>query len=407
MSAALSHLKVLDLSRVLAGPWSGQVLADLGADVIKIERPGVGDDTRTWGPPYLKDRHGEATRESAYFMAANRGKQSVTVDISQPAGQEIIRELVKQSDILLENYKVGALKKYGLDYESLHAVNPRLIYCSITGFGQDGPDAQRAGYDFMIQGMGGLMSITGTPDTLPGGGPVKVGVAVTDVLTGMYATVGILAAVTQREKTGLGQHIDMALLDVQVAMLANQASNYLVGGVVPGRLGNAHPNIVPYQAFATSDGHVILAVGNDRQFASFSSVAGHAEWADDVRFASNNARVAHRAELVALLEPVLLTRSTRLWLDQLEAVAVPCGPINTIDQVFEEPQVRARQLVHHVPHALADDVPTVACPIRMSGSPRSAERAPPLLGQHTRDILRERLQLDDAGIDRLLAQGVI
>lgn len=407
MPSALSHIKVLDLSRVLAGPWSGQVLADLGADVIKIERPGVGDDTRAWGPPYLKGRDGLDTKESAYFMSANRGKQSVTVDISRAEGQEIIRALVKQSDIVLENYKVGALKKYGLDYEALHAINPRLIYCSITGFGQDGPDAQRAGYDFMIQGMGGLMSITGAPDSVAGGGPVKVGVAVTDLMTGMYATVGILAALAQREITGLGQHIDMALLDVQVAMLANQASNYLVGGVVPGRLGNAHPNIVPYQAFATLDGHLILAVGNDRQFASFCTVAGHYQWADDSRFASNNARVANRAELVALLEPVLLERTTRQWLDQLEAVGVPCGPINTIDQVFDEPQVRHRQLVQHLPHALADAVPTVACPIRMSASPRAAERAPPLLGEHTQQVLRERLALDEAGIASLLAQGII
>ncbi|MDC8760073.1 CaiB/BaiF CoA transferase family protein [Janthinobacterium fluminis] len=407
MSAALSHIKVLDLSRVLAGPWSGQTLADLGADVIKIERPGVGDDTRAWGPPYLRDDDGKDTRESAYFMSANRGKKSLTVDISQAAGQDLIRRLAAQSDIVLENYKVGQLKKYGLDYDSLRAVNPRLIYCSITGFGQDGPDAQRAGYDFMIQGMGGLMSITGAPDGTPGGGPVKVGVAVTDVMTGMYATVGVLAALAQRERSGVGQHIDIALLDVQVAMLANQASNYLVGGQVPGRLGNAHPNIVPYQAFASADGHLILAVGNDRQFRSFCEVAGHAGWADEARFASNAARVQHRDALAALIEPVLRGRATRDWLARLEAVGVPCGPINTIDQVFAEPQVRHRQLELRLPHALAKAVPTVASPLRMSASSTACDRAPPLLGEHTHEILRERLQLDAAGIAQLRAQGVI
>ncbi|WP_317204158.1 CaiB/BaiF CoA-transferase family protein [Janthinobacterium sp.] len=407
MSAALSHIKVLDLSRVLAGPWSGQTLADLGADVVKIERPGVGDDTRAWGPPYLKDGAGADTKESAYFLSANRGKKSVTVDIAQPEGQDIIRRLAAQSDIVLENYKVGQLKKYGLDYASLSALNPRLIYCSITGFGQDGPDAQRAGYDFMIQGMGGLMSITGAADDVPGGGPVKVGVAVTDVMTGMYATVGVLAALAQRERSGVGQHIDIALLDVQVAMLANQASNYLVGGQVPGRLGNAHPNIVPYQAFATADGHLILAVGNDRQFRSFCEVAGHAAWADDARFAGNAARVQHRAALVALLEPALRTRTTHAWLAQLEEVGVPCGPINSIDQVFAEPQVRHRQLELRLPHALAEGVPTVASPLRMSGSSTACERASPLLGEHTREILGERLQLDAAGIDALRARGVI
>ena len=407
MPAALSHIKVLDLSRVLAGPWSGQVLADLGADVVKVERPGVGDDTRAWGPPYLKDRHGQDTRESAYFLSANRGKKSVSIDISQAEGQELVRQLAAQSDILLENYKVGALKKYGLDYASLRAINPRLIYCSITGFGQDGPDAQRAGYDFMIQGMGGLMSITGAPGTDPGAGPVKVGVAVTDVMTGMYATVGVLAALAQRERTGVGQHIDLALLDVQVAMLANQASNYLVGNQVPGQLGNAHPNIVPYQAFASADGHLILAVGNDRQFGSFCAVAGHPEWATCERFVTNAARVAHRAELTPLIEAQLRSRTTVEWLAQLEAVGVPCGPINTIDKVFAEPQVRHRKMAIELPHALADGVPMVASPLRMSASMPACTRAAPLLGEHTREILRERLQLDAASIDRLQAQGII
>jgi crotonobetainyl-CoA:carnitine CoA-transferase CaiB-like acyl-CoA transferase len=407
MAGALSHIKVLDLSRVLAGPWCGQLLADLGAEVIKVERPGAGDDTRAWGPPYLKDSEGKETRESAYFLSANRGKKSLTVDISTTAGQDIVKALAAQSDIVLENYKVGALKKYGLDFASLHAINPRLIYCSITGFGQDGPDAQRAGYDFMIQGMGGLMSITGQPDELPGGGPVKVGVAVTDVMTGMYASVSVLAALAHREVSGVGQHIDLALLDVQVAMLANQASNYLVGGQVPGRLGNAHPNIVPYQAFASADGHLILAVGNDRQFASFCEMAGHPEWAGNEKFATNAMRVRHRTELVALLIPVLKTRTTRDWLDLLETAGVPCGPINDIAQVFDEPQVRHRQLEVRLPHALNDAVSSVANPIRMSATPPAYACAAPLLGQHTREILQKRLRLDAAGIERLLAQGVI
>jgi crotonobetainyl-CoA:carnitine CoA-transferase CaiB-like acyl-CoA transferase len=407
MAGALSHIKVLDLSRVLAGPWCGQLLADLGAEVIKVERPCAGDDTRAWGPPYLKDSEGKETRESAYFLSANRGKKSLTVDISTTAGQDIVKALAAQSDIVLENYKVGALKKYGLDFASLYAINPRLIYCSITGFGQDGPDAQRAGYDFMIQGMGGLMSITGQPDDVVGGGPVKVGVAVTDVMTGMYASVAVLAALAHREVSGVGQHIDLALLDVQVAMLANQASNYLVGGQVPGRLGNAHPNIVPYQAFASADGHLILAVGNDRQFGSFCEAAGHPEWAGDEKFATNAMRVRHRTELVALLIPVLKTRTTREWLALLETAGVPCGPINDIAQVFDEPQVRHRKLEVRLPHALSDAASSVANPIRMSATPPAYERAAPLLGQHTREILQERLHLDAAGIERLLAQGVV
>jgi crotonobetainyl-CoA:carnitine CoA-transferase CaiB-like acyl-CoA transferase len=407
MAGALSHIKVLDLSRVLAGPWCGQLLADLGAEVIKVERPCAGDDTRAWGPPYLKDGEGKETRESAYFLSANRGKKSLTVDISTTAGQDIVKALAAQSDIVLENYKVGALKKYGLDFASLYAINPRLIYCSITGFGQDGPDAQRAGYDFMIQGMGGLMSITGQPDDVVGGGPVKVGVAVTDVMTGMYASVAVLAALAHREVSGAGQHIDLALLDVQVAMLANQASNYLVGGQVPGRLGNAHPNIVPYQAFASADGHLILAVGNDRQFGSFCEVAGHPEWAGNEKFATNAMRVRHRTELVALLIPVLKTRTTREWLALLETAGVPCGPINDIAQVFDEPQVRHRKLEVRLPHALSDAASSVANPIRMSVTPPAYERAAPLLGQHTREILQERLHLDAAGIERLLAQGVV
>ncbi|GAB3398627.1 CoA transferase [Massilia agilis] len=407
MPGALSHIKVLDLSRVLAGPWCGQLLADLGAEVIKVERPGVGDDTRGWGPPYLKDRSGAETKESAYFLSANRGKKSLTLDISTPEGQDIVKKLAAECDIVLENYKVGALAKYGLDQASLRAINPRLIYCSITGFGQDGPDAQRAGYDFMIQGMGGLMSITGQPDEVAGGGPVKVGVAVTDVMTGMYASVAVLAALAQREVSGAGQYIDLALFDVQVAMLANQASNYLVGNVVPGRLGNAHPNIVPYQAFATADGHLILAVGNDRQFNSFCQVAGHPEWGSNELFATNAMRVRHRVELIALLEPVLQERTTRQWLDQLEAVGVPCGPINTIAQVFEEPQARHRQLAVPLPHALHDAVASVANPIRMSDTPVAYDRAAPLLGEHTHEILQERLHLDREQIDRLQRQGVI
>ncbi|WP_437880029.1 CaiB/BaiF CoA transferase family protein [Pseudomonas sp. LRF_L74] len=407
MSGALSHLRVLDLSRVLAGPWCAQNLADLGAEVIKVERPQVGDDTRHWGPPYLRDAEGRDTREAAYFLAANRNKQSLTLDFTQAEGQRLVRELAAKSDILIENFKVGGLAAYGLDYASLKAINPRLIYCSITGFGQDGPYARRAGYDFMIQGLGGLMSLTGQPDDAEGAGPVKVGVALTDILTGLYATVAVLAALAHRDKTGEGQHIDMALLDVQVACLANQAMNYLTTGVPPKRLGNAHPNIVPYQAFPTADGDLILTVGNDSQFRKFCEVAGHPEWAVDPRFASNAQRVAHRAELIPLIRQATVFRSTADWVGQLEVAGVPCGPVNDLAQVFADPQVIARGLRLDLPHPLAGSTPSVASPLRLSASPVEYRQAPPLLGEHSERVLREVLGLSEEAIAGLRGAGVV
>ena len=407
MPGALSHLRVLDLSRVLAGPWAGQILGDLGAEVIKIERPGTGDDTRHWGPPYLKDQRGENTSEAAYYLTANRNKQSLTVDFTRPEGQRIIRELVAQSDVLLENFKVGGLAAYGLDYASLKAINPRLIYCSITGFGQDGPYAQRAGYDFMIQGLGGLMSLTGRAEGEEGAGPVKVGVALTDILTGLYAAVGVLAALAHRERTDEGQHIDTALLDVQVACLGNQALNYLATGVAPKRMGNAHPNIVPYQDFPTADGNIILTIGNDGQFRKFAGVAGRPEWADDPRFASNKARVAHRAELIPLIRQVTVFRTTAEWVATLECAGVPCGPINDVAQVFDDPQVRHRGLRIEMPHPCAGSVPQVASPLRLSASPVSYRNAPPLLGEHSERVLQRLLGLSAEQIASLRQTGVI
>ena len=404
---ALSHIRVLDLSRILAGPWAGQVLADLGADVIKIERPGVGDDTRQWGPPYLTDAKGQPTDQSAYFLAANRGKKSVAVDITSAAGQDIIRQLAATCDVVIENFKVGGLKKYGLDYEGLKAVNPKLVYCSITGFGQDGPYAQRAGYDFMIQAMGGLMSITGEPDGTPGGQPEKVGVAVSDVFTGLYSVIGIQAALAHRDRTGEGQHIDMALLDVQVSVLANQALNYLVSGTAPTRMGNAHPNIVPYQAFQTKDGHLILAIGNDGQFTRFCRVANRPELSEDKRFATNPDRVANRDDLVPVIMEILLTRTTDDWLGALESEHVPCGPINSIDQVFADPQVIHRGLQLDLNHPSAGTAPGVASPIKMSASPPSCDTPPPTLGQHTEDILQQILDMDRDDLARLRESGVI
>ena len=403
---ALSNLRVLDMSRILAGPWAGQVLGDLGAEVIKIERPGTGDDTRSWGPPYLKDKHGLDT-DAAYFLCANRNKKSVTADITKSEGQNIIRSLAEQSDILIENYKVGGLKQYGLDYESLKVSNPRLIYCSITGFGQTGPYAQRAGYDFLIQGMGGLMSITGRKEGEEGAGPQKVGVALTDILTGLYATIAILAAITDRNTTGLGQYIDMALLDVQVAALANQNMNYLTTNSAPGRMGNAHPNIVPYQDFPTADGDMIVAVGNDGQFARLCVALNHPEWSGDVRFESNQARVANRAILIPLLRMATVLRSTNDWIGVLEKVGVPCGPINTLQDVYADPQVQARNLRRELPHPLAGVVPTVANPINMSRTPPEYRSAPPTLGQHTREILTSSLRLSNAEVDRLAQLHVI
>ncbi|WP_137817666.1 CaiB/BaiF CoA-transferase family protein [Pseudomonas sp. 2FG] len=407
MSGALSHLRVLDLSRVLAGPWAGQILADLGAEVIKIERPGNGDDTRAWGPPFLKDANGENTSEAAYYLSANRNKQSVTLDFTQPEGQHIVRELAAKSDILLENFKVGGLAAYGLDYASLKAINPRLIYCSITGFGQYGPYAKRAGYDFMIQGLGGLMSLTGRPDGEAGGGPVKVGVALTDILTGLYSTVAVLAALAHREQGGSGQHIDMALLDVQVACLANQAMNYLTTGTAPKRLGNAHPNIVPYQDFPTADGDFILTVGNDGQFRKFCEVAGHPEWADDPRFATNKLRVANRTVLIPLIRQATVFKTTGEWVTALEQAGVPCGPINDLAQMFADPQVQARGLRVELPHALGGTVPQVASPIRLSETPVQYRNAPPLLGEHTVEVLQKVLGLDAGQIEALRQAGVV
>lgn len=403
---ALAHLKVLDMSRVLAGPWAGQILADLGAQVFKIERPGTGDDTRSWGPPYLQDRYGNETHESAYFMGANRGKQSVAVDISKPEGQALVRKLAAQCDVLLENYKAGDLARYGLDYETLHALNPGLIYCSITGFGQDGPMSKVAGYDFVVQAMGGLMSITGERDDLPGGGPQKVGVAVSDITTGLYSAVAVLAALAYRTRTGMGQYIDMALLDVQVAMIANMNMNYLVSGRVPGRQGNAHANIVPYQVFEAADGQLVLAIGNDSQFAKFCEIAGCA-LAMDARFARNADRVRNREALIPQLEKILRERSVVQWVELLEPLGVPVGPINNLAQVFEHPQVRSRGLQIELPHPQSGTVPLVGSPIRMSASPVRYERAPPMLGQHTRQVLRQQLGVNDEELDRLAALGVI
>ena len=406
---ALSHIRVLDLSRVLAGPWCSQNLADLGADVIKIERPGAGDDTRAWGPPYAKDADGNDTTEAAYYLAANRGKRSVTMDIASAEGQALLRELVEHCDVVLENYKVGQLKRYGLDYDSLKAIKPDLVYCSVTGFGQDGPYAHRAGYDFLIQGMGGLMSVTGERDDLPGGGPQKAGVALTDLMTGMYATIAILAALTRRDRDGGGQYIDMALLDVQVAMLANMGSNYLNSGKPPKRWGNAHPNIVPYQTFACSDGYIIVATGNDGQYQKFVEVGGRGDLAFHERYATNPLRVKNRDELVPLLAAMVLAQSRDFWIDKLEAVGVPCGPINNLDDVYKNPQVLARELVMEVPHPTAGKVKLVRSPMRMSGAPAddASTLPPPLLGQHTDEVLRDLLGHSEADIATLRNQGVL
>jgi len=400
---ALSHIRVLDLTRVLAGPWASQVLADLGAEVIKVERPGTGDDTRGWGPPYLRDARGEESPESAYFVSTNRGKKSITVDLARPEGQEIVRRLSASSDVVLENYKVGALDRYGLGYQHLAERNSRLVYCSITGFGQDGPYRDRAGYDFLVQGMGGLMSITGEPE----GEPMKVGVAITDILTGMYAATAVLAALAHRERSGRGQHIDLALLDVQVAMLANQAQNYLVTGEPPARLGNSHPSIVPYRAFATRDGHIVLAVGNDGQFARFCAVAGRPDLARDPRFATNTARVRNREELESLLGGIIAVRTSRDWIEALDTATVPCGPINDLTQVFADPQVRHRGMRIETPDATVGTVPMVRSPIRFSETPVRIDMPPPLLGQHTTEVLTGVLKMSAAEVEALRHQLVI
>lgn len=407
MTQPLSGIRVLDLSRILAGPWASQVLGDLGADVLKIERPNEGDDTRKWGPPYLTGKDGQATDDAAYFMSANRNKKSVAIDIASPDGQALIRRLVQQCDVVIENFKVGGLKKYALDYDSLKEIKPDLIYCSVTGFGQTGPYANRAGYDFMIQAMGGLMSVTGQPDGESGAGPLKVGVAQADILTGLYAVIGIQAALLHRHHTGEGQHIDLALLDVQVGTLANQASNYLSGGVVPQRMGNAHPNIVPYQSFATSDGHIILAVGNDNQFRKFCEVAERADLADDPLFATNAARVKNRIALVSILEDCMVQQSLDWWMEKLEEAQVPCGPINTINRVVADPQVRHREMVVNLDHEIAGPSSFVGSPLKFSKTPVQYKSAPPALGQHTKEVLCDVLGVEDEEFATLAANGVI
>ena len=407
--AALDGIKVLDLSRVLAGPWCTQILADLGADVIKVERPGIGDDTRTWGPPFLKDAQGNDTDQATYFTACNRNKRGVTIDMATPEGQALLQRMAAQSDIVVENFKTGGLKKYGLDAESLRAANPRLIYCSVTGFGHDGPHASRAGYDLMMQATSGMMSITGRPDEEPGGGPLRVGVALTDLFAGVYASTAILAALQVRHRTGEGQHIDMALLDVGMAILANQASAFLNTGVAPKRQGNSHPSLAPYQDFHTQDGSMLLAIGNNGQFARFCEAAGHPEWAVDARFATNTLRVQNREPLVALMQAVTRTRTAAQWIALLEDKAVPCGPINDIGQAFDDPQVRARGLAVSMPRNAGDGIESivgVASPLRLSATPPVLRHAPPALGQHTDEVLAE-FGLAAADIAALRANGVV
>ena len=406
MSGPLTGFKVLDMSRILAGPWAGQMLADLGAEVIKIERPGPGDDTRHWGPPYLRDKDGRDSDDAAYFFCANRGKQSVTVDITQPEGQDIIRQLASQCDALIENYKVGGLAKYGLDYPSLQQLNPQLVYCSITGFGQTGPYAGRPGYDFLIQGMAGLMSLTGEPDS-QGGSPVKVGVAVTDLLTGLYAANAIQGALLERNQSGLGQYIDLALLDVQVAALANQASNYLIGGEIPQRLGNAHPNIVPYQAFSTADGHIILAVGNQGQFERLCQILGKPDWFKDQRYHSNSARVENRQQLCTQISQLLEKRSSEDWLTAFEQQQIPCGPINTLEQVFNDPQVLARNMLVNIEERRSGELTLAANPINYSRSQINYSVPPPELGSSTESILSNYLEYSAMDIAELRGRSII
>ena len=389
MAGPLSHVRVLDLSRIMAGPWAGQVLADLGADVIKVERPAVGDDTRSWGPPFLKDASDKPTKEAGYYLSVNRGKRSITLDLDKPHGQAVVRALAARSDIVLENFKVGTLRRFGLDYDGLKAVNPKIIYCSVTGFGQTGPKREAAAYDFMIQAMGGLMSITGERDGLPGGGPQKVGVPIVDIMTGMYAAVGVLAALARRAETGHGDYIDLAMLDVQSAFLANQAMNWLVSGNTPKRGGNRHPNIQPQDVFPCRDGFVALAVGNDGQFGRLAEIFGHPEWIKDERFATNPARVRNHPLLDPLLRAEFESRKRHDLIAALDAAGVPCSPINTVPEVFAESQVQHRRMLRKLPHPTAGDVPQVVSPLNFANEPLAYDRAPPLLGEHTDEILRE------------------
>ena len=411
MAGPLAHIRVLDLSRVLAGPWAGQNLADLGAEVIKVERPKVGDDSRAFGPPWVKDKEGRETRDSAYFTAANRGKKSITVNVAKAEGQELIRALARECDVLIENYKHGDLARYGLGYDDLKRVNPRLVYCSVTGFGQTGPYRERPGYDFMIQGMGGMMSVTGEPDGAPGGGPQRAGVPIADIITGMYASIAICAALASRAQPGpnfgKGQHLDLALLDSQIALLAYQNTNYFSTGTPPTRIGNLHPNIVPYQPFKSSDGEVIVACGNDNLYRKFCEAAGCPELATDARFVSNGKRVANRAEMSRLIQEIFRKKTTAEWLALLESAGVPNGPINDIAQVFEEPQVRARGVKIELDHAAAGKLPLVASPMRFSGTPLEYRLAPPLLGEHTDQVLKEFLKLNEAEIAKLRADGIV
>ena len=403
MAGPLSHIRVLDMTRVLAGPWTGQNLADLGADVIKIERPGKGDDSRAFAPPYIKDEQGNETKESAYFCCANRGKRSVTVDISKPEGAQLVRELATNVDVLLENYKFGDLTRYGLGYEQLKEINPRLVYCSITGFGQTGPDREKPGYDFMIQGMGGIMSVTGER----GEGPQRVGIPIADIMTGMYSSIAVCAALAHRAETGKGQHLDLALLDCQVAVLAYQAMNYLSTGVAPGRTGNVHPNIVPYQPFNTADGSVIIACGNDNLFKKFCEVADCMHLLQDARFATNADRVRNRSDIEPIIDAITRKRSTKEWVVALEKAGVPCGPINSLKEVFEEPQVQARNMLQQLPHSLAGKVPQVVSPMKFSGTPLEFQSAPPVLGEHTDQVLRDVLGRSEADIAALRAAKAI
>jgi len=407
MSRPLSHIRVLDLTRVLAGPWASQNLADLGAEVIKIERPGSGDDVRDWGPPFLKDRAGRDTKESAYYLSVNRGKKSLTLDIASAEGAAIARELAAKCDVVIENYKVGGLKKYGLAYDDVRKANPKIVYCSITGFGQTGPLAHRPGYDFIFQGMGGLMSITGERDDLPGGGPQKVGIAITDVLTGMYASLAITAAIAHRERTGEGQYIDMALLDTIVAFGANQIFNWFMSGDVPRRWGNAHPNLLPYEVFPTADGHVIVGCGNNSQWQSFCAAAGRPELANEDRFKSMPDRIRNRKALIPLVQKIMKERKSREWIDALEAAGVTCGPINNYKEVFDDPQVQARGLQIEMPHPLSGTMPGVASPMRFSATPVTYDAPPPLLGQHTDEVLSRLLGKSPAEIELLRKGGIV